>query len=103
MILVDLSILLKYLREFQQDMLFVALSDHGGDESPFSQERYNHNTPFSKDDNEAFLLIFNDKVDPKKYSKKDLRSDQISEIISSFLLNVNSIGEFNANFDFYLD
>lgn len=77
------------------------MSDHGGDESPFAQERYNHNTPRSKFHNEAFLSFYNHWINKSDYSDGIIYSNFVSEIITSFLKDTNSIGEFKMNFDFY--
>lgn len=36
MIFANLDIILKFLKNYREDILFICLSDHGGDESPFS-------------------------------------------------------------------
>ena len=48
------------------------MSDHGGDESPYMQERYNHNTPYSKD-NQAFFMLYNkSQINQDSFVNKDL-------------------------------
>lgn len=75
MMFANLDFLLKFLRENFPEYLFIGISDHGGDESPYSQELYSHNQNNSPWNNEAFLMFFNKDLKKESYSNKYIYVD----------------------------
>ena len=103
MIFSNMDIIREYIDEKIPDMLLVTMSDHGGDESPFQQERYNHDTPLNGNGNNAHLLFYSKKLKKNIFEKDFIWSDEVSGVFSSFLSNINSVGGFDINYELFKD
>ena len=101
MIWSNLNIIREYIDKKIPDLLLITMSDHGGDESPFQQERYNHDTPLNKNGNNAHLLFYSKKLKNDIFKKDFIYSEEVSGVLSSFISKINSVGEFGINYELF--
>lgn len=97
-LLANLEVLMEYIDSRQKDTVLVVMSDHGGDESIYKQERVNHETPNNAYENSPFLMFFNPLLKDINYNQKAIiKSTQVSGVIGSFIQGVNFVSNGHAN------
>lgn len=84
-----------------KEVLIVLLSDHGADESPFQQERGNHETPGNSFGNRAFLSLFNPSLLRGNFNEsQEIEASGVAGILATMIkgLNIPSLADFVPGF-----
>ncbi len=100
-ILSNLFFMISYLNEYHPEVLLISLSDHGADETPYQQETFNHETPLNNYNNNSYFLLYNKFLNSHDFSDIDIKSSQVTSIISSLIRNINQIGGFDISYEFF--
>lgn len=102
--LANVRFLIETIINHSKDTVLIISTDHGGDESPYQQERSNHETENNKFFNDPFLLTTYSKFDKiSTNSKVTIKSTEFAGIVSQFLSSVNIPMFQNLNLDLFTD
>lgn len=103
-VLANLDFLTKTVVNHAKDSLLIVTTDHGGDESPFQQERNNHETPYNHSGNWPFLLMSYSSFTKGLVDEKvTVMSDQIEGLISLYTNHLDISLHQDVNLRFFKD
>lgn len=103
-VLANLDLLTRVVSEQSTDSALVVTTDHGGDESPFQQERGNHETPANTQGNWPFLLTTYSGFSGKLVNQSaTVFSDQVQGLVASLVSGLDLATHQDANLHFFRD